>query len=412
MGVLYRLSGTIKHKTGHSNAMESGGMMTRSKVLCSAVVGMVLAAGWLIGLGPSQTKAQASQAARLQGAQTKNPGAWPYADAYDEVAAAGETYRVRYEDEHIRLVEVGIVPGAQTSMHGDPYASIIAIDAPSPKIKNTALDPDSKMNGQSSQQAPPPQGLQYPIGRSEAPIAPHEVTNSDTFPLHYFKIEFKRVDGDDFATHWKSWYPWMLDPLRPWVNVDPRDPALGAPVSKEYPFAASTESFIAAPNNHYVRYEDDHVVFLEVCFRPGERENLHGHAYPSVFARDIGQSPAVSGPVPPSKNPPVQPAENLPGIGHAGAGGDWKLEPNGVNGQGGGNCAAPAGMKWPNCSTMGPQWPHAASDIAPYPSHFYRIQFKRIDGNGIRTHWREWYPWMANLAVQYKDKAAAAKSGN
>ena len=68
-------------------------------------------------------------------------------------------------------------------------------------------------------------------------------------------------------------------------------------------------------------------------------------------------------------------------------------------------------MKWPNCSTMGPQWPDAASDIAPYPSHFYRIQFKRVDGDGIRTHWREWYPWMANLAVQYKDKAAAAKSG-
>ena len=95
-----------------------------------------------------------------------------------------------------------------------------------------------------------------------------------------------------------------------------------------------------------------------------------------------------------------------------GAGGDWKFDPNGINGQGGGNCASPAGMKQPSCSTMGPQWPHAASDTNPYPTHFYRIQFKRIDGDGIKTHWREWYPWMANLAVQNKNKSGAAQSGN
>jgi len=101
----------------------------------------------------------------------------------------------------------------------------------------------------------------------------------------------------------------------------------------------------------------------------------------------------------------VTDAENLPGIGHAGKGGDWKLDPNGINGQGGGNCAPPAGMKWPSCSTMGPQWPHAASDTNEYPTHFYRIQFKRMDGDGIKTHWQEWYPWMTNLAVQQKERA-------
>jgi hypothetical protein len=28
-------------------------------------------------------------------------------------------------------------------------------------------------------------------------------------PLHYCRIEFKRVDGDDFASHWQKWYSWM-----------------------------------------------------------------------------------------------------------------------------------------------------------------------------------------------------------
>ena len=382
--------------------------MTRSKIWRPALVGIFLLAGLWLAVSALQTRAQSSEAAKkLSGPETKNPGAWPYADAYDEVTAAGEAYRVRYEDDHIRLVEVGVVPGAHTKMHGDPYAAVIAMDSPSPKTEDVLLDPSSQLNGQGAGHAPPPQGLQYPLGETQAPLAPRAVTNSDTFPLHYFKIEFKRIDGDDYATHWKNWYPWMLNPLMPIRNIDPKDPRLGQAVSKEYPFAPTTESYISAPNNHYVRYQDDHVVFLEVCFRPTERENVHGHAYPSVFARDIGVAPKVSGPTPAPTTPPIVVAEsaNLPGIGHAGAGGDWKFDPDGINGQGGGSCAPPAGMKWPDCSTMGPQWPHAASDTNDYPTHFYRIQFKRVDGDGIKTHWQEWYPWMLNLAVQNNERA-------
>jgi len=122
-----------------------------------------------------------------------------------------------------------------------------------------------------------------------------------------------------------------------------------------------------------------------------------------VFARDIGVSPAVSGPVVPPNPKPPQPATNIPGF-NKGAGGNWELDPNGINGQGGGNCAAPEGMKWPSCSTMGPQWPHAASNLNEWPSHFYRIQFKRIDGDGIKTHWKEWYPWIVAEQKQFMAK--------
>ena len=380
--------------------------MKRSKVWWSAITGAALAACAWVSVGALQTRAQSAQApAKPADSQAKS--AWPYAASYDEVRAAGEYYRVRFEDQHIRLVEVGIIPGAHVKMHGDPYATVIAMDGPSPKLETKWMDPNGTMNGQGAGHAPPPQGMQYPLGETDAPLAPREITNTDNFPLHYFKIEFKRVDGDDYPTHWKQWYPYMLNPLMAISNIDPKDPALGPQVSKEYPFAASTESYVSAPNNHYVRYQDDHVVFLEVIFRPTERENVHGHEMPSVFARDIGASPAESGPTPAPTTPPivVTNAQNQPGIGHAGAGGDWKIDPNGINGQGGGNCAPPAGMKWPSCSTMGPQWPHAASDTNAYPTHFYRIQFKRMDGDGIKTHWQEWYPWMTNLAVQQKEHA-------
>jgi hypothetical protein len=42
-----------------------------------------------------------------------------------------------------------------------------------------------------------------------APHSPHTIRNNGTVPLHYYRIEFKRIDGDDFPSHWRDWYPWM-----------------------------------------------------------------------------------------------------------------------------------------------------------------------------------------------------------
>lgn len=382
--------------------------MRRPNARWLVVMGSILVAGFGLTIGALQTRTQSSATAapqksykKLSGPETKNRGAWPYADAYDSVTADGEVYHIRYEDDHLRLVEVAYFPGVHGNMVGHPWPSVIAVDAPAPThVVNVALDPDSQLNGQGTGHAPPPQGMVYPTCSTMGPQAPYAETNNDTFPLHYYRVEFKRIDGDGIKTNWKTWYPWMLLPLKPIANLDPRDPKLGPPVSKQYPFAAATESYRAAPNNHQLRYEDDHIVFLEVTFRPGERENLHGHENPSVFARDTGVSPA-SGPTPIPNPPPPQPANHDPGF-SKGAGGDYKLVPNGVNGQGGGSGGAPVGMSWPSCATMGPQWPHAASTTNDYPTHFYRIQFKRVDGDGIKTHWREWYPWMAKLADDYK----------
>ena len=380
--------------------------MRRSNLGWLVAMGSILMVALWVDAGKSQTRTPSSAAPakalkKLSGPQTKDPGAWPYADAYDSVTADGEVYHTRYEDDHIPLVEVAYFPGVHGNMQGHPWPSVIAVDSPAPMdIATVKLDPGSRLNGQGAGHAPPPQGMQYPTCSTMGPQAPYAEINKDAFPHHYYRVEFKRVDGDAFKTNWKTWYPWMLNPLKPIANIDPRDPKLGPPLSKEYPYPAATESYITAPNNHQVRYEDDHIVFLEVTFRPNERENLHGHANPSVYARDIGVSP-VSGPTPIPSPPPPQPANHEPGIGK-GAGGDYKLVPNGVNGQGGGSGGPPSGMNWPSCATMGPQWPHAASTTNNYPTHFYRIQFKRVDGNAIKTHWREWYPWMAKLADAYK----------
>ncbi len=317
---------------------------------------------------------------------------WPYPESMDEVHAAPNIHRVRYEDEHVRLVEVTILPGQTEPMHGHAFASVFARDAIRPeKLSNKALDPNSPQNGQDEMVGPAPQGMTWPTCSTMGPQAPHAVTNNDTFPLHFYRLEFKRIDGDGIRTRWKEWYPWMLAPLKAAKDLDPK---VGAPFSKEFPYPIALDSYKAAPNNHQLRYEDSHIRFLEVTIRPGERENLHGHPYPSVFANDnAGVMPDV-----------VYAPHRDAGLGaglKAGAPGtenipsDIAYDPSSpMNGQNQGHGPPPKGRMWPVCSTMGPQAPHQAFDGRSFPAHFYRIEFKRIDGDGIKTHWKEWYPWM------------------
>ena len=311
-------------------------------------------------------------------------------DSSDAVQAAPNNYKVRYQDAHIRLVEVVVRPGETEKMHSDPYALVIARDAVAPaKLKDTASAPNAG-------HGPSPQGADFPTCETMGPQDPHAITNSDTFPLHYYRIEFKRIDGDAYKTNWQTWYPWMLEPLKPVKDIQP--PPDGKAFSKEFPFPIAYDSYIAAPNNHYMRYQDAHVRFLEVTFRAGERENLHGHPYASVFAHDMGGGGGAAQPPATADGPLAEPGfhRKPDGSPMRTSVGDIKLVPDSpLNGQGAGQGPAPAGMQWPTCNTMLPQAPHKAYNGNPYPAHFYRIEFKRIDGEGIKTHWKQWYPWMA-----------------
>jgi len=140
---------------------------------------------------------------------------WPYPIVYDSIQAAPNNYKLLFEDGHLRVLEVFIRPGETTPMHGHPYASVLAYNTVSSSnpadVTDTKLDPASPLNGQGAGQAPPPSvfNMTVPICVDMAPQAPHAIHNGGTVPLHYYRIEFKRVDGAAFATKWRKWYPWM-----------------------------------------------------------------------------------------------------------------------------------------------------------------------------------------------------------
>lgn len=313
------------------------------------------------------------------------PAAAAGADSSDEIKAAPSNYKLRYEDDHLRLVEVIVRPGETEKMHTDPYPAVIAHDSAMPKVTDSAPAP-------AMAHGPAPKGIDYPTCDTVAAEGMHALTNHDTFPLHYYKIEYKRLDGDDYRTNWQKWYPWMLEPIKPVKDVAPGPDA--KPFSKEFPYPIAYDSYVAAPNNHRMRYQDDHVRFLEVIFHGGERENLHGHPYSSVFSHDSGGGPAptsTDGPLP-------EPGIHLKPDGspmHSSVG-DIKLDPSSqLNNQNNGLGPAPAGMQWPTCNTATPQAPHKAFNQNPWPSHFNRIEFRRVDGDEFKTNWKQWYPSMA-----------------
>ena len=139
---------------------------------------------------------------------------WPYPIAYDEIMAAPNNYRQLFNDGHLRLIEVTVRTGETTPMAGTPYPSVstfYAISGDPSQVTDVKLDPDSSLNGQGAGYGPPPtvMNMKVPTCMTMGPQAPHAIHNGGTVPLHYYRVELMRVDGDDFPTHWQQWYPWM-----------------------------------------------------------------------------------------------------------------------------------------------------------------------------------------------------------
>jgi hypothetical protein len=322
--------------------------------------------------------------------QAKYPD-WPFPMKYDSVKAAPKNNKLLYEDGKLRFIEVTIKPGETEPMNGQPYPAVYFHEEPMPdasQIVDKKLDPNSALNGQGAGHGTPPPGLDFPTCDTFAPLAPHEVTNHGAIAIHYYVLEFKRLDGADLAANWKVWYPWMVPPIPVVNNIDPSKLAQ-PPFSKQWPYPIGLDSVKAAPNNHKALYADANVRLVEVTERPESQENLHGHPYRSVFVNDIAGGPAAAAP-PNANAAPVVGAVvgrgqmvsaplGKPGPYHKGENGDYRYDPNEIPMGRGATGQPPKGMIAPACSAATPQAPHAHINGGEVPGHFYRLEFLRKD---------------------------------
>ena len=81
-------------------------------------------------------------------------------------------------------------PGEREALHGHVYPSVFAIDAMQPKGDNRQVD------GSDPQVPRSLEHLALPTCAAVGPQPPHQFHNTDSFPQHFYRIEFMRVDGD------------------------------------------------------------------------------------------------------------------------------------------------------------------------------------------------------------------------
>jgi len=306
---------------------------------------------------------------------------YPFPRSTDAEIADGDVHRVLYEDPHVMFLEVSNPPLLDVHMHGHPYASVFAHDSstgghnpaapPTPAGGNDSkLDSNSPWNDMGSGNGPAPAGLKYPTCTDSAPQAPHRPFNTNLAPNHFYRLEFLRLDGEDIDKNWKEWYPETTQAERPVKDLTP-GPALGPNFSEQWPYPIVYDSIQAAPNNYKLLYEDGKMRLLEVNIRPGETTPMHGSPYPSVMAFNSITDPTKIT--------------------------DTKLDANSpLNGQGAGQGRAPSvdNLKVPTCMTMAPRAPHKIHNGGTALLHYYQIEYKRIDGDGLAANWRKWYPYM------------------
>ena len=141
----------------------------------------------------------------------------------------------------------------------------------------------------------------------------------------------------------------------------------GGPIVWRWP--DSLDSIQAAPKNHKVLFENDHVRLLEVAVQPGETENMHGHKYPSVFMMDAPQPKVANKDLDAAAGDENRPRPQRPQQDEE----KGPRPPQGGEGQ------------YPTCRAMtSPQAPHQVTNTENFPQHFYRTEFKKIDGEAIR----------------------------
>ena len=137
-------------------------------------------------------------------AQQTHKVIWHWPDSMDAVNSAPKIHKVLFENDHIRLLEVTVPAGTTEPIHGHKYPSVFAFDAVQPKLKDHQLEPSTDNSGNpldpnSKTQAPhrlfEDSDWYAPQCITMGPQAPHQVTILDTFPQHFYRLEFKKMDG-------------------------------------------------------------------------------------------------------------------------------------------------------------------------------------------------------------------------
>ena len=133
---------------------------------------------------------QSATAPACEDAMTAEQGeacaAWPWPDSLDALSAAPRYHTLLFENEHVRVLETRIPPGACAPVHTHRWPSVLYIFSWSDFIRRDAdgkLVVDSRAAGGGS----PPMVIWSPA------LPPHSLENVGSAEIRVVSVELKQV---------------------------------------------------------------------------------------------------------------------------------------------------------------------------------------------------------------------------
>ena len=113
----------------------------------------------------------------------KSPCPWP--DTLDAVAAAPKNHKVVLENEHVRVLDVTVLPGERENLHAHCRRSVMYL-----MYEGIYKDygPNGELVGEGTQ---PGSAAELPMTLWLEPQAPHSVENLDSQAVRLIRVELK-----------------------------------------------------------------------------------------------------------------------------------------------------------------------------------------------------------------------------
>lgn len=124
----------------------------------------------------------------VQTLPTTHVTSWSWPTSMDAVITSQKTDKVLFETYDIRFVEVEVLPGEKQNLGETLWPSALLFFEPQPKGVETSHD------GKAEQVERRFEGARFPTAIRSGPLPPHSFLNKDSFPAHYYRVEFKKIN--------------------------------------------------------------------------------------------------------------------------------------------------------------------------------------------------------------------------
>jgi hypothetical protein len=268
-------------------------------------------------------------------AQDKSPSCWTWPDSMEATIAAPRDHKILYQDPNIRFLEVTNPPGNPNHMHTHPLSSVFLVIEPQPRGRDHKSDGSVTAPG-----GEVPASANFPIVTAEGPQGLHSWEDLDSFPKHFYRVEFKTIP-----------FVCPAEVNGQFSERAARETAVTTESNllKTSEASVTTDQAVSVPETDRILVDRADLRLIEVTIPPGATETMATDDLPSALVF-------------------------------------YQRQPKGTDTFSDGHVVQVSrrfeGALFPAAIRMGPQPAHSFHNTDTFPAHFYRVEFKKIQFKG------------------------------